>query len=94
VQLILGNIIRIIAVLVLIGATLVLLIGGIFGIMEVRALDGPSQYGLIILIGKIGGSMLLLGIMLHLVGKWLIAKAPQLEAVSLPIDSLSNKIER
>ncbi len=84
-QLIFGNIVRIIAGLILIGSALILLVGGGYGVVEMRALDGPSQYDMLYLVAKICGISFSIGIATLLIGKWLIKTAPPLEVADLPI---------
>lgn len=84
-QLLIGNVIRIFAGLILIGSLIILLIGGGYAVMEARVLDGPSQYGMLFLVGKICAVGFGLGVVVRLCAWWLIRTAPPLEAVDLPI---------
>lgn len=84
-QLIVGNLIRIIGGLIILGSVLILLVGGIYGVVEARALDGPSQYGMLILVVKIFSAGFGVGFAILLLAKWLIRSAPPLEAADLPI---------
>ncbi len=84
-QLIFGNIVRIVAGLILIGSFILLLIGGGYGVLEARTLDGPSQYDMLYLVAKICGIGFAIGVVTLLIGKWMIKTAPPLEAADLPL---------
>jgi hypothetical protein len=84
-QLVIGNIIRIFAGIILIGSLIILLVGGGYAVMEARTLDGPSQYDMLYLVGKICAVGFGIGVIVRLCAWWLIRNAPPLEAADLPI---------
>jgi hypothetical protein len=86
-QQLLGNIIKIIGMLIIIGGLLVSAIGGYWGAREAMQLDGPSQYDQLYLVAKIGGGTFLLGLLTRWIGHWIIRRAPPLEEAKFPIDT-------
>ncbi len=77
---------RAIGLFVMVIGILAMLLFGFQGIREAIEMAGPSRTNLIIWTLQYGGATFVAGLLLYLLGRWLVRSAPPLEEAQLPSD--------